>query len=150
MAGVRMKHIPYKGTGPALTDTIAGQTTLLFGSVASTLPIVKTGRLRPLAVTTAKRIPALPDVPAIAEAGVPGYDVSNWHGLIGPKNLPRPIVDRINGDVNKIIRQRDMEERLQGDGVSPSGGTPESFGEIIVREIAQWKKVSADAKIKID
>lgn len=150
MAGIRMNHIPYKGTGPALTDTMAGQTTLLFGSIAATMPQVKTERLRPIAVTTAKRIPALPDVPSIAESGVPGYDVSNWHGLIGPKNLPRPIVDRVNGDVNKIIRQKDMEERLQADGVAPSGGTPEQYGEIIRREIDLWKTVAAQAKVKLD
>jgi tripartite-type tricarboxylate transporter receptor subunit TctC len=149
MAGIKLNHIPYKGTGPALTDTMGGHTTLLFGSIAATMPIVKSGKLRPIAVTTAKRIPALPDVAAIDET-VKGYDVTNWHGLIGPKNLPRPIVDRVNGEVNKIVKQKDMEEKLQADGVSPAGGTPDQFMQIIRREIEQWRKVAAQAKVKVD
>jgi tripartite-type tricarboxylate transporter receptor subunit TctC len=150
MAGIKMNHIPYKGTGPALTDTMGGQTTLLFGSIAATLPLTKGGKLRPIAVTTAKRIPALPNLPSIDESGVKGYDVSNWHGFIGPKALPRPIVDRINGEVNKIIKQKDMEDKLQADGVAPAGGTPEQFAQIIAREIPQWKKVAAQAKVKVE
>ena len=148
-AGIRMNHIPYKGTGPALTDTMSGQTTLIFGSIAATMPLVKSNRLRPIAETTAKRIPALPNVPAIDET-VKGYDVSNWHGFIGPKGLPRPIVDRINGEVTKIIKTKDMEEKLQADGVSPAGGSPEQFAQIIAREIPQWKKVAAAAKVKVE
>lgn len=148
MAKIKMTHIPYKGTGPALTDTISGQTTLLFGSIASTLPYSKSGRLRPLAVTTAKRIPAEPEIPSIAESGVPGYDVTNWHGLIGPKGMPRPIVTRINGEVAKIIKQKDMEQQLQSDGLSADGGPPEEFQQRIGKEIAQWKKVVAQAGIK--
>jgi tripartite-type tricarboxylate transporter receptor subunit TctC len=150
MAGIKMNHIPYKGTGPALTDTMGGQTTLLFGSIAATMPVVKSNRLRPIAVTTAKRIPALPNVPSIDESGVKGYDVSNWHGFIGAKALPRPIVDRINGEVNKIIKQKDMEEKLQADGVAAAGGTPEQFAQIIAREIPQWKKVAAQAQVKVE
>ena len=149
MAGIRMNHIPYKGTGPALTDTMAGHTTLIFGSIAATMPLVKSGKLRPIAVTTTKRIPALPNVPTVDET-VKGYDVTNWHGFIGPKGLPRPIVDRINGEVNKIIQQKDMEEKLQADGVSPAGGTPEQFAQVFAREIPQWKKVAAAAKVKVE
>jgi tripartite-type tricarboxylate transporter receptor subunit TctC len=148
-AGIRMNHIPYKGTGPALTDTMGGQTTLLFGSIAATMPMVKSGRLRPIAVTTAKRIPALPNVPAVDET-VKGYDVSNWHGFIGPKGLPRPIVDRINSEVTNIIKQKDMVDKLEADGVSPAGGSPEQFAQIIAREIPQWKKVAAAAKVKVE
>ena len=150
MAKIKMTHIPYKGTGPALTDTISGQTTLLFGSIASTLPYTKSGRLRPLAVTTAKRIPAEPNIPSVAESGVPGYDVTNWHGLIGPKGMPQSIVTRINGEVAKIIKQKDMEKQLQGDGLSADGGPPEEFQQRITREIAQWKKVVAESGIKIN
>ena len=148
MAKIKMTHIPYKGTGPALTDTISGQTTLLFGSIASTLPYTKSGRLRPIAVTTAKRIPAEPNIPSIAESGVPGYDVTNWHGLIGPKGLPRPIVTRIHDEVVKIIKQKDMEKQLQSDGLSADGGPPEEFQQRIAKEIAQWRKVVAEAGIK--
>ena len=148
-AGIKMNHIPYKGTGPALTDTMAGQTTLIFGSIAATMPLVKSGRLRAIGVTTAKRIPALPDVAAIDET-VKGYDVSNWHGLIAPKGTPRPIVDRIHGEVTKAIQQKDMMEKLEADGVSPAGGSPEQFAQIIAREIPQWKKVAAQAKVKVE
>jgi tripartite-type tricarboxylate transporter receptor subunit TctC len=148
-AGIKMNHIPYKGTGPALTDTMGGQTTLIFGSIAATMPIVKQGRLRAIAVTTAKRIPALPNTPAIDET-VKGYDVSNWHGFIAPKGTPRAIVDRVNGEVTKIIQTKDMVEKLEADGVSPAGGSPEQFAQIIAREIPQWKKVAAAAKVKVE
>jgi tripartite-type tricarboxylate transporter receptor subunit TctC len=148
-AGIKMNNIPYKGTGPALTDTMGGQTTLLFGSIAATMPIAKQGRLRPIAVTSAKRIPALPNVAAVDET-VKGYEVLNWHGFIGPRGLPRPIVDRVNGEVNKIITQKDMVEKLEADGVSPAGGTPENFAAVIAKEIPQWKKVAAAAKVKVE
>ena len=150
MAGVRMNHIPYKGTGPAITDTVAGQTTLLFGSIATTLPQVKNGRLRAVAVTTMQRLAAQPEIPTVHESGLPNYDVTNWHGLMAPRGTPRPIVDKINADVTRIISQKDMEEKLMSDGVSPSGGSPELFSQILAKEIALWKKVAAQAKVKVD
>jgi len=148
MAKVKMNHIPYKGTGPALTDTLAGQTNVFFSSTANAMPHVKAGKLRAIAVTTAKRIPALPDVPTVAESGVPGYDVILWHGLIGPKGLPRAVVDRINGDVTKSLKLKETSEQLQNDGVAPAGGTPEQFAAQIRKEIGIWKKVAADAGVK--
>jgi tripartite-type tricarboxylate transporter receptor subunit TctC len=148
MAKVKMNHIPYKGTGPALTDTLAGQTNVFFSSTANAMPHVKAGKLRAIAVTTAKRIPALPDVPTVAESGVPGYDVVLWHGLIGPKGLPRAVVDRINGDVTKSLQLKETAEQLQNDGVAPAGGTPEQFAAQIKKEIGVWKKVAADAGVK--
>jgi len=148
MAGVKAVHIPYKGTGPALTDTISGQTQFLWGSIAAALPQVRNGRLRAIAVTTAQRAPALPDIPTVAESGVKGYDVILWHGLIGPKGLPRPIVDRVNGDLNKVLKVKDMEEKLAADGVAAAGGTPEQFGAIIKRDIETWRKVVQIAGVK--
>jgi tripartite-type tricarboxylate transporter receptor subunit TctC len=148
MAKVKMNHIPYKGTGPALTDTLAGQTNVFFSSTANAMPHVKAGKLRAIAVTTAKRIPALPDVPTVAESGVPGYDVVLWHGLIGPKGLPKTVVDRINGDVTKSLKLKETAEQLQNDGVAPAGGTPEQFAAQIKKEIGIWKKVAADAGVK--
>ena len=130
-----------KGTGPALTETIAGQTSVLLGSVAPTLPQVKTGRLRALAVTTKDRISAAPDIPTVAEAALPGYEVVLWHGLAGPKNLPQAIVDRINGDVNKSLRSPEMVDRLAADGVSPAGGSADKFMAQIKRDIEVWRKV---------
>jgi len=150
MAGVKMNHIPYKGTGPALTDTLAGQTNVFFSSTANAMPHVKAGKLRAVAVTTAKRIPALPEVPTVAESGVPGYDVVLWHGLIGPKGLPRAVVDRINGDVTKTLKLKETAEQLQNDGVAPAGGTPEQFAAQIKKEIGIWRKVAADAGVKAE
>jgi tripartite-type tricarboxylate transporter receptor subunit TctC len=150
MAGVKMNHIPYKGTGPALTDTIGGQTDIFFSSTATALPHVQSGKLRPIAVTTAKRIPALPNVPTVAESGVPGYEVILWHGLIGPKGLPRPIVDRINGEVTKALKLKETAEQLQNDGVAPAGGTPEQFAAQIKKEIQVWRKVASDAGVKAE
>jgi len=148
MAKIKAVHIPYKGTGPAITDTMSGQTQFLFGSIAAVMPIVKQGRLRGIAVTTAKRLPALPDIPTIAESGVKGYDVVLWHGLIGPKGLPRPIVDRVNGELNKALKAKDMEEKLATDGVTAAGGTPEQFAAIIKRDIETWRKVVQMAGVK--
>jgi len=148
MGGLKAVHIPYKGTGPAVTDTMAGNTQFLFGSISAVMPIVKQGRLRGIAVTTAKRNPALPDIPTIAESGVKGYDVVLWHGLVGPKGLPRPIVDRVNGELNKALKSKDMEEKLAADGVAAAGGTPEQFAALIKRDIDTWRKVVQTAGIK--
>src|SRR5712672_100067 len=135
MAGVKMNHIPYKGTGPALTDTLGGQTDVFFSSTATAMPHVQAGKLRAVAVTTAKRIPALPNVPTVAESGVPGYDVVLWHGRIGPKGMPRPVVERINADVSKALKLKETGEQLQNDGVAPAGGSPEQFRAQIEKEI---------------
>jgi tripartite-type tricarboxylate transporter receptor subunit TctC len=150
MANIKMTHMPYKGTGPALTGIMAGDANVFFSSSATALPRVKSGRLRAIAVTTAKRIPALPDVPTVAESGVPGYEAILWHGLIGPKGLPRPIVERINSEVNKVLKLNETAEQLQADGVSPAGGTPEQFQAQLKNEIELWRKVVADAGIKLE
>ena len=103
-----------------------------------------------LAVTTAKRIPALPDVPTVAEAGVPGYDVVLWHGLIGPKGMPKEIVARVNAEATKALKLKETAQQLQNDGVAPAGGTPEEFGATIKKEIAMWRKVVTDAGVKVE
>ena len=148
MAGIKMIHIPYKGTGPALTDTMAGHVQILFGSVGATLPQMSSGRLRAIAVTTAKRIEAAPQVPTIAESGVKGYEVILWHGLIAPKGLPKPILDRVNGELNKALQSKEMRDRLAGDGVSAAGGTPEQFATLIKKDIEVWRKVVQKAGVK--
>src|SRR3982751_3071534 len=140
-AGVKLNHVPYKGTGPALTDTISGQTDIFFSSTATALPHVKSGRLRAIAVTSAKRLPAEPEVPTITESGVKGFDVLLWHALIGPKNLPKPVVERINAEVNKILKIPETAKQLETDGVAPAGGDAQRFGEQIKKEIALWKDV---------
>jgi tripartite-type tricarboxylate transporter receptor subunit TctC len=150
MAGIKMNHIPYKGTGPALTDTLGGQTDVFFSSTATAVPHVQSGKLKAIAVTSAKRIPALPNVPTVAESGLPGYDVILWHGLIGPKGLPRPIVDRINSEASKSLKTKETADQLQQDGVAPAGGTPEQFQAQIKKEIGIWRKVAADAGVKAE
>ena len=149
MAGVKMNHVPYKGTGPALTDTISGQTDIFFSSTATALPHVKSGRLRAIAVTSAKRLPAEPEVPTIAEGGVKGFDVLLWHGLIGPKNLPRPVVERVNAEVNKILKIKETAAQLETDGVAPAGGSDKQFRDQIAKEIALWKDVVAKTGVKV-
>jgi tripartite-type tricarboxylate transporter receptor subunit TctC len=150
MAKGRMIHVPYKGNGPALNDTIAGQTQLLFGSVATTIQFIKSGRLRGLAVTTPKRIAALPDLPTVAEAGLPGYDVILWHGLVGPKGMPKAIVDKLNLELNEVLKAKEMEEKLSADGVSPAGGSPEQFKRLISADIERWRKVVQHANVKVE
>ncbi|MEO7726005.1 MAG: tripartite tricarboxylate transporter substrate binding protein [Burkholderiales bacterium] len=150
MAGIKMIHIPYKGTGPALTDTMAGQVQILFGSVGATLPQMSSGRLRAIAVTTSKRIAAAPNVPTIDESGVKGYNVILWHGLIAPKGLPRPILDRVNGDLNTALQTKEMQDRLAGDGVSAAGGTPEQFAALIKKDIEVWRGVVKKSGVKAE
>ena len=150
MANIKVVHVPYKGTGPALNDTIAGNTQLIFGSVATTLQFIKSGRLRGLAVTTPQRIPAAPDLPTVAEAGVPGYEVVLWHGLVGPKGLPSGVVERINQAANDALKSKDVADLLATDGVAPAGGAPETFRALIKADIERWSKVVKQANIKID
>jgi len=150
MAGIKMNHIPYKGTGPALTDTISGQTDLFCTSTATALPHVKAGRLRALAVTTANRLPAEPNVPTLAESGVRGYDVPIWHGLIAPKGMPKVAVDKMNAEVNKLLKVKDTSDQLQTDGVAPKGGTPEAFRDQIRKEVDLWKKTVAATGVKAE
>jgi tripartite-type tricarboxylate transporter receptor subunit TctC len=150
MAGVQMTHVPYKGGGPAMGDLIAGHIQLVFATTQVGMPQVKAGRLRALAVTTPERMAAEPEIPTVNESGVPGYVVTNWHGLIGPKGMPRAVVERLNAELGRIIQLKEMKDRLQGDGMSPAGGTPEELHEQIRREIEQWRQVVTRAGIRIN
>jgi len=150
IARVKMTHVPYKGGGPAMTDLLAGHIQLVFATAPVALPQVKAGRLRALAVTTAERVPAEPAIPTVAESGVPGYEVTNWHGLIGPRGLPAPVVERLNGEMTAILRQKEMEVRLQSDGLAPAGGTPAQLYEQIRKELDQWRLVIQRAGIRIN
>ena len=148
LAATRMTHIPYKGTGPALADLLGGQVQLIFGAMPATIPHVKTGKLRGIGVTTAKRTPALPDTPAIGEV-VKDYEAALWYGLWGPKGLPKPIVKRWNQEVAKSLQTEEMKKRLAADGVEPAGGPPEQFLDVIARDVEKWKKVVKAANIKV-
>ena len=148
MARVKMTHVPYKGGGPALVDTLSGQISLVFSPPQTGLPHVKAGRVRALGMTSATRIPTEPDIPALAET-VPGYEATNWHAMIGPKGIPRPVVDRINAEVRKIVAQKDVENTLHSSGVFPQGGgSPEQVYDLIRKDHDQWKKVITQAGIK--
>jgi tripartite-type tricarboxylate transporter receptor subunit TctC len=149
-AGVRITAIPYKGTGPALVDGMSGQVHMLFGNVLSTLAHVKSGKLRALAVTTEKRSAVLPDLPTIAEAGVPGYEDSTWFGFLAPAGTPPAVVARLNAELVKISRSPEMVERLTPDGGEPVGNSPGEFTRHIAAEVARWRKVVRDAGIHLD
>jgi tripartite-type tricarboxylate transporter receptor subunit TctC len=149
-AGIRVLHVPYKGTGPALQDTLGGQVQLIFGAIPTTLPHVNAGKLRALAVTTAKRVAAAPELPTVAEVGYPGYEVTNWHGLIGPRGLPGAVVERLNREVNEMIKSEDMKKSLAADGLEPAGASPARFAQILKDEAARWAKVVKQAGIKVE
>jgi tripartite-type tricarboxylate transporter receptor subunit TctC len=149
-AKIKVLHVPYKGTGPALQDTIGGQVQLVFGAIPATLPHVKAGRLRALAVTTAKRVAAAPDLPTVAESGYPGYEVTNWHGLVAPKGVPPQVVERLNREINALIQGDDMKKHMETEGLEPAGGTPARFAEILKSEATRWAKVVQQAGIKIE
>ena len=138
VAGVEALHIPYKGTSPALTDTISGTVQFMFGTVASTVPHVKSGKLQGLAVTTKDRLGALPDLPTVIESGYPGFDVAVWHGLIGPKGIPKDIVDKLNKAILEALSDPATAEQLATDGLTPAKDSPEAFGQLIEDEVKRW------------
>ena len=150
MAGVDMIHVPYKGAQPALTDVIAGQCQLMFATSASVIPYIKAGRLRALAVTTAQRSPSLPDLPTVAEAGVPGFESVTWHGVVVPSATPPATVERLNRAINAALAQKDLVDRLNGLGAEIAGGTPQEFAAYIAREIPRWTKVVKDSGAKVE
>ncbi len=147
MAGTRMTHIPYKGTGAAMTDLLGGQVQLIFGSMPTMVPQHKSGRLRGIAVTTSKRITAIPDIPTVAET-VPGYEAVLWYGCLGPKNLPKDIVARLNAEIAKAMATPEMKERMAGEGLEPAGGAPDQLRDMLKREVPKWIKVVKEANIK--
>lgn len=147
MTGIRLVMVPYRGTGTAIVETVGGQTFLNLSGITSTLPVVKSGKLRPLAVTGAERVAEAPEIPTVAESGVPGFEVTSWQGIIGPKGLPRGIVDRINREVASIVRQDDVRERFRASGIVPEAGKPEKFAADISREVRLWRKITAKAGI---
>ena len=150
LAGVDMLHIPYKGSAPAVTDLLAGQVQVMFDNLPSSLAHVKAGKLRAIAVTTAKRSPALPDVPTIAEAGLPAYEASSWFGLHAPARTPRDIVNKIYGTVSKALQSKEMAERLSSQGAEAVGNTPEAFTEFVREEIQKWAKVVKASGARVD
>jgi tripartite-type tricarboxylate transporter receptor subunit TctC len=147
--GIKLTHIPYKGTGPAVIDTVSGQTQMMVAAAAAAVPHVKSKRLIALAVSFPKRVSALPDVPTVMESGYK-YQVNNWHGVIAPRGVPKPVLDRLNAEINKIVKTPDFAKRIESEGLEPAGGTPEEFLTLIKREISDWAEVVKEAKIVLE
>ena len=150
LAKIDVVHIPYRGVPLAISDLVAGRVDYIFGSPVSTLPQVKAGKLRLLAVTTPQRTPALPDVPTVAEAGVPGYAFTGWMGFFAPAKTPRAIVERLHAETVKILGQPEIRRRLLIEAADPVGSSPAEFTAFLKEEIARWTKVAREAQIKVD
>ncbi len=150
LAKVNTVHVPYKGQGPATADLLAGQVQLLYSSIPSVLNYVQQGRLNALAIGSAKRLPTLPNIPTIAESGVPGYEAYSWIGIVAPPGTPKDIVNKLNREIVDILRQKDVEDDLMRQGAIPVGDTPEQFGAYIKDEIVKWGAVVRSANIKAD
>jgi len=149
MTGVKAEHIPYKGSGPALIDLIAGQYQFNFAGIQAAQVQVRAGKLRSIAVTTPRRIAALPDLPAVAEE-LPGFEVVGWYGVIGPAGLPAPIVARLHDEFVKVLKRPDVRERIVLDGSEPVGSSPEEFRQFMIADLAKWAKVVKESGAKLD
>jgi tripartite-type tricarboxylate transporter receptor subunit TctC len=150
LTGTKMVHIPYKGMSLAVTDLIAGQVSLTFGTSLSVVPHVKTGRLRALATTGAQRSTALPELPTIAEAGVPGYEASLWYGFVGPARMPSDIVHKLNAEIVAVLAMPDVRQRLFDQGVEARSSTPEEFSKLLASDVERWAKVVKRTGITAD
>ena len=148
--GTQLTHVPYKGGGPAAVALLSGEITMILGEPATIVGFVKSGRVRALAVTGAKRAPALPELPTIAEAGVAGYEATSWNGMLAPAGTPADVIKRLNAEFNRIISAPDMKKRMLDSGYEPVGGPPERLGELIRTEIAKWAPVVKAAGVQVD
>ncbi len=147
---IRMTHVPYKGSPPAVVDLVAGNVQVGIPTLPAALPFVKTGRLKALAISTAKRAPAMPDVPTMQEAGVAGYDTALWTGILAPAGTPNAILLRLQSEIAKIVLLPDVEEALAKQGAEPAASTPEQFSAFIKSELAKWAKVAKESGVRID
>ena len=149
-AGIKMTHVPYKGAGAAVTDLMGGNVDCFFGNSLAVAGLVMGGKLRAIAVTSPQRLATFPDVPTVAESGYPGFEAATWSGIVAPAATPKPIVDRLNAEVNKALGNETMKQKLQEDGSTPLGGTPEQFASFIRSEHAKWGAAVREAGIKLD
>jgi tripartite-type tricarboxylate transporter receptor subunit TctC len=150
LTGVQITHVPYKGSAPALTDLLGGQVQMMFDNLPPSLPHIKGGKLRALAVTTSERAPTLPDLPTMVEAGVPGFEASSWFGLVAPAGTPRPIVMKINEEIARWLATPEAKEKLVAIGGAARGGSPEDFAQHIAAETAKWARVVKESGAKVD
>lgn len=150
MTGIDLVHIPYKGTGPALTAMLGGEIQMQLIGISSVVPHMKSGRMRALAVSGAKRSAAAPEVPTVAESGVPGYEFDVWYGMLFPAGTPRAIVGKANAGINGVLKSPQLAQRFAAVGLEPAGDTPEEFTQLIRSEIVKWRKVVTAAKIRVE
>lgn len=150
MAGIDMVHVPYKGTAPAITDILAGNVSLMFNSMPSVLPLVAAGRLRGIAVSSARRSKAAPDLPTVAEAGIPGFDYVTWYGLFAPAGTPSDVIDRLNGLLRKILADPELAKRFASQGAEPLTNSPQELAQYRRAEYERWRKLIVRMKLKAD
>ena len=150
MAGVQMTHVPYKGDAPGMPDVISGTVSMMFPTIIAGMPNIRSGSMRPIAVTGLRRSSSLPELPTVNEAGIPGFDAVSWGGVMGPGGLPADIVQRLNTEIVRILKQPDVSEKLSSLGADIVGSTPEEFDRYLKAEIAKWGKVARDNNIRLD
>jgi len=150
MAGVKMNHIPYKGSAPALTDTMGGQTQLMFDTMLSAMPHVKAGKLKALAVTSATRSPVAPDLPTVAESGLPGYEAIAWNGLLAPAGTPPEVLARLSAELKKVLAAPDVKDKFEAQGFAAAWNSPDDFGRFLTAEVDKWAKVVKVSGAKVD
>jgi tripartite-type tricarboxylate transporter receptor subunit TctC len=149
-AGIDIVHVPYKGSGPAIQDLMGGQVQMMFDTTVVAAPQIKSGKVRALAVTSAKRIKSFENIPTMAEAGLPGYEVTSWQGIFAPAKTPPSIVERLNAEIVKILAMPDVREKLEQLGIDPVGNSSQEFAKFQQAEIAKWAKVVKEGNVKID
>ncbi|WP_423454837.1 Bug family tripartite tricarboxylate transporter substrate binding protein [Ottowia sp. VDI28] len=149
-SGVKFTHVPYKGSGPAVQDVVSGQVDMMFDTTLIVGPHIQSGKLRPIAVTSAKRLESLPDVPTVAESGQKGFEVGSWQAVFAPAHTPKPVVDRLHSEIMKIIATPEVQARLKSFGMLPSSMSPAELGEFQKAEVAKWAQVVKSAGIKVD
>ena len=150
MAGIDIVHVPYKGNAPAVTDLIGGQVNLMFDNINNSLPHIKSGKLRALAVTGSTRSKVLPEIPTLAESGFRGFSILSWGGVFGPAGLPKPVIDRLNTAINDALRDKQLRELLASEGIEVQGDTPEEFHAFLLGEISRWSKLVKESGAHID
>lgn len=150
MAGVKMSHVPYKGSAPALTDVMAGQVDLMFDTMLSSMPHVKGGKLKALAVTSSQRSPVAPDLPTVAESGLPGYEAIAWNGLLAPAGTPKEVVARLNTELKAVLENPEIRQRFEAQGFSAAWSAPSAYGAFLQSEVDKWAKVVKTSGAKID
>lgn len=148
-AGLKMQHVPYKGTAPAVNDLVAGQVQALFTGIPAVLAQIRAGQIKAIAVSSPQRVQALPHVPTVAEAGLPGFEADQWYGVVGPAHMPSDVVSKINRQINASLKSPAILERLQSEGAQPMPSTPQVFAELIAKDLARWRKVIVDSKMTL-